>query len=176
MFNGNTPPAGLAAEYYLTMASDKSLYPQAISELRQYVAQHPQENAPRVALGKALTWREETRREGIALLEPMASGNKEADSGLRQALLWLGPQAGDEQYYDTGCSGIPGQRSSELLSRTAQRSGARRGYANLNSGNTAAAKQQFEEVLQTNPGMPMRWRAWAISPSAAATTVPRRSI
>ncbi len=24
MFNGNTPPAGLAAEYYLTMASDKS--------------------------------------------------------------------------------------------------------------------------------------------------------
>ncbi len=27
MFNGNTPPAGLAAEYYLTMASDKSLYP-----------------------------------------------------------------------------------------------------------------------------------------------------
>lgn len=51
-----------------------------------------------------------------------------------------------------------------------------RGYANLNSGNTAAAKQQFEEVLQTNPGMPMRWRAWAISPSAAATTVPRRSI
>lgn len=127
MFNGNTPPAGLAAEYYLTMASDKSLYPQAISELRQYVAQHPQENAPRVALGKALTWREETRREGIALLEPMASGNKEADSGLRQALLWLGPQAGDEQYYDTGCSGIPRQRSSELLSRTAQRSGARPG-------------------------------------------------
>ncbi len=76
MFNGNTPPAGLAAEYYLTMASDKSLYPQAISELRQYVAQHPQENAPRVALGKALTRREETRREGIALLEPMASGNR----------------------------------------------------------------------------------------------------
>ncbi len=87
MFNGNTPPAGLAAEYYLTMASDKSLYPQAISELRQYVAQHPQENAPRVALGKALTRREETRREGIALLEPMASGNKEADSGLRRAAL-----------------------------------------------------------------------------------------
>nr|VXZ91059.1 Uncharacterised protein [Klebsiella pneumoniae] len=54
-----------------------------------------------MALGKALTRREETRREGIALLEPMASGNKEADSGLRQALLWLGPQAGDEQYYDT---------------------------------------------------------------------------
>jgi cytochrome c-type biogenesis protein CcmH/NrfG len=81
--------AGLAAEYYMTMASDKSLYPQALSELRQYVAQHPQENAPRVALGKALTWREETRREGIAMLEPMASGSKEADSGcVRRCCGW----------------------------------------------------------------------------------------
>ncbi|MCR6745182.1 hypothetical protein NVV48_19340 [Klebsiella pneumoniae] len=135
------------------MASDKSLYPQAISELRQYVAQHPQENAPRVALGKALTWREETRREGIALLEPMASGNKEADSGLRQALLWLGPQAGDEQYYDTWMQRHP--RDSEVQNYFRERrSGQARGqgYANLNSGNTAAAKQQFEEVLQTNPG------------------------
>ncbi|UDN27432.1 BCSC C-terminal domain-containing protein [Aeromonas caviae] len=152
MFNGNTPPAGLAAEYYLTMASDKSLYPQAISELRQYVAQHPQENAPRVALGKALTWREETRREGIALLEPMASGNKEADSGLRQALLWLGPQAGDEQYYDTWMQRHPQDSEVQNYFRE-RRSGQARGqgYANLNSGNTAAAKQQFEEVLQTNP-------------------------
>lgn len=57
MFNGNVPPSGLAAEYYMTMASDKALYPQALSELRQYVAQHPQENAPRVALGKVLTAR-----------------------------------------------------------------------------------------------------------------------
>ncbi len=31
----------------LTMASDKSLYPQAISELRQYVAQHPQRTPAR---------------------------------------------------------------------------------------------------------------------------------
>ncbi|STV37048.1 putative cellulose synthase [Klebsiella pneumoniae] len=54
MFNGNTPPAGLAAEYYLTMASDKSLYPQAISELRQYVAQHPQENAPAGGVGQSV--------------------------------------------------------------------------------------------------------------------------
>lgn len=98
MFNGNVPPSGLAAEYYMTMASDKSLYSQAVSELRQYVAQHPQENGPRVALGKALTWREETRREGIAMLEPMASGSKEADAGLRQALLWMGPQPGMNRF------------------------------------------------------------------------------
>ncbi|MFK3704344.1 Tfp pilus assembly protein PilF [Raoultella sp. BIGb0138] len=152
MFNGDIPPSGLAAEYYMTMASDKSLYPQALSELRQYVAQHPQENAPRVALGKMLTWREDTRREGIAMLEPMASGSTDADSGLRQALLWLGPQAGDQPFYDTWMQRHP--QDSEVQNYYRQRlSGQARGqgFANLNSGNTAAAKQQFEQVLQTNP-------------------------
>ena len=152
MFNGNVPPSGLAAEYYMTMASDKALYPQALSELRQYVAQHPQENAPRVALGKVLTWREETRREGIAMLEPMASGSKEADSGLRQALLWLGPQPGDEPFYDTWMQRHPQDTEVQNYFRE-RRSGQARGqgYSDLNSGNTAAAKQQFEQVLQSNP-------------------------
>lgn len=152
MFNGNTPPSSLAAEYYMTMASDKSLYPQAVGELRQYVAQHPQENAARVALGKALTWREDTRREGISMLESMASGSKEADSGLRQALLWLGPQAGDEAMYDTWMQRHP--QDTEVQNYYRQRiSGQARGqgFVNLNSGNTTAAKEQFEQVLQTNP-------------------------
>lgn len=152
MFNGNTPPPGLAGEYYMTMASDKALYPQAVSELRQYVARYPQENAPRVALGKALTWREDTRREGISILESMASGSKDADSGLRQALLWLGPQEGDRAFYDTWMQRHP--QDTEVQNYYRQRiSGQARGqgFVNLNSGNTAAAKQQFEQVLQTNP-------------------------
>ncbi len=132
---------------------------------------------PAGGVGQSVNLAEETGREGIALLEPMASGNKEADSGLRQALLWLGPQAGDEQYYDTWMQRHPQDSEVQNYFRE-RRSGQARGqgYANLNSGNTAAAKQQFEEVLQTNPRMPMRWRASAISPSAAATTRPRRSI
>ncbi len=109
MFNGNTPPAGLAAEYYLTMASDKSLYPQAISELRQYVAQHPQENAPR-ALGKALTTAEETRREGSPCSSRWPAAIKRRTAACAGAAL-AGPAGGDEQYYDTGCSGI---RDSEV--------------------------------------------------------------
>ena len=55
MFNGETPPPSLAPEYYLTMGSDKSLYPQAVGELQRFVAQYPQDNAARVALGKMLS-------------------------------------------------------------------------------------------------------------------------
>ncbi|MER0126168.1 cellulose biosynthesis protein BcsC [Franconibacter daqui] len=152
LFNGATPPASLAPEYYLTMAGDKTLYPQAISELRSFVAQNPQDNGARVALGKALTWREETRREGIEMLEPMAASNKEADSGLRQALLWLGPAAGDEHYYETWLQRHPQDSEVQAYYRKNIGGAAKgEGYTSLNSGNLENARRQFEQVLQTNP-------------------------
>ena len=152
MFNGDTPPPSLAPEYYLTMGSDKSLYPQAVGELQRFVAQNPQDNAARVALGKMLTWREETRRDGIALLEPMASGSREADDGLRQALLWLGPQAGDERLYDNFLQRHPQDGDVQAYYRKNVGGAAKgEGFTALNSGDTGSAKRQFEQVLQTNP-------------------------
>ena len=152
MFNGDTPPPSLAPEYYLTMGSDKSLYPQAVGELQHFVAGNPQDNAARVALGKMLTWREETRRDGIALLEPMASGSREADDGLRQALLWLGPQAGDERLYDNFLQRHPQDGDVQAYYRKNVGGAAKgEGFTALNSGDTGSAKRQFEQVLQTNP-------------------------
>ncbi len=55
MFNGDTPPPSPAPEYYQTMASDKALYPQALAQMRSFVAQYPQDTAARIALGKMLT-------------------------------------------------------------------------------------------------------------------------
>lgn len=152
MFNGDTPPPSLAPEYYLTMGSDKSLYPQAVGELQRFVAENPQDNAARVALGKMLTWREDTRRDGIALLEPMASGSREADDGLRQALLWLGPQGGDERFYDNFLQRHPQDGDVQAYYRKNVGGAAKgEGFTALNSGDTGSAKRQFEQVLQTNP-------------------------
>ena len=47
LFSGDTPPASLAPEYYQTMGSDKSRYPQALAELQRFAAQNPQDNAAR---------------------------------------------------------------------------------------------------------------------------------
>lgn len=152
LFSGDTPPASLAPEYYQTMGSDKSLYPQALAELQRFAAQNPQDNAARVALGKMLTWQESTRRDGIIQLQQMASGSKDADAGLRQALLWLGPKAGDEPFYDTWLQRHP--QDSEVQAYYRKNIGGTakgEGYTALNSGNTDAAKRQFEQVLQTNP-------------------------
>lgn len=152
MFSGDSPPPSLAPEYYQTMAGDKALYPQAVSQLKRFVTQNPQDTAARIALGKILTWREETRRDGILLLEPMASGSKEADDGLRQALLWLGPQAGDERFYDTWLQRHPQDTDVQNYYRKNVGGAAKgAGYTALNSGDTSAAKSKFEQVLQTNP-------------------------
>lgn len=152
MFNGDTPPPSLAPEYYQTMAGDKALYPQAVAQLKNFVMHNPQDTSARIALGKILTWREETRRDGILLLEPMASGSKEADDGLRQALLWLGPQAGDERFYDTWLQRHPQDSDVQNYYRKNVGGAAKgAGYTALNSGDNSAAKSKFEQVLQTNP-------------------------
>lgn len=152
MFNGDTPPPSLAPEYYLTMAGDKSLYPQAVAQLKTFAVQNPQDTAARVALGKILTWREDTRRDGILLLEPMASGSKDADDGLRQALLWLGPQAGDERFYNTWLQRHPQDTDVQNYYRKNVGGAAKgAGFTALNSGDAGAAKRKFEQVLQTNP-------------------------
>jgi len=151
-FSGNEPPPSVAAEYYLTMAGDRSLLPQAVEALRQFSADHPQDTGAKLALGKALTYQESTRRQGIDVLASMADGNKEADRSLRQALLWLGPQASDASLYQTWQQRHP-QDNAVLDYYRKNVGGAEKGagFTALNSGDVSNAQNNFEKVLQANP-------------------------
>ncbi|MBP2168906.1 thioredoxin-like negative regulator of GroEL [Erwinia toletana] len=151
-FSGNEPPASVAAEYYLTMAGDRNLRPQAIDSLRQFAARHPQDAGAQLALGKALTWQESTRREGLQVLQGMADGNPDADRSMRQALLWLGPQPQDAALYQTWQQRHP-QDSAVMEYYRKNVGGAEkgRGFTALNSGDVAGAQSSFEQVLQANP-------------------------
>jgi Tfp pilus assembly protein PilF len=151
-FSGNEPPPSVAAEYYLTMAGDRSLLPQAVEALRQFSADHPQDTGATLALGKALTYQESTRRQGIDVLGSLADGNKEADRSLRQALLWLGPQASDASMYQTWQQRHP-QDNAVLDYYRKNVGGAEKGagFTALNSGDVSNAQNNFEKVLQANP-------------------------
>lgn len=151
-FSGNEPPPSVAAEYYLTMAGDRSLLPQAVEALRQFSADHPQDTGAKLALGKALTYQEATRRQGIDVLASLADGNKEADRSLRQALLWLGPQASDASLYQTWQQRHP-QDNAVLDYYRKNVGGAEKGagFTALNSGDVSNAQNNFEKVLQANP-------------------------
>ncbi len=151
-FNGNEPPPSVAAEYYLTMAGDRALLPQAVEALRQFAADHPQDTGAKLALGKALTYQESTRRQGIDLLGTLADGNKDADRSLRQALLWLGPQASDASLYQTWQQRHP-QDNAVMDYYRKNVGGAEKGagFTALNSGDVSNAQNNFEKVLQANP-------------------------
>lgn len=151
-FSGNAPPASVAAEYYLTMAGDRTLLPQAVDNLRQFAAQNPQDTGAKLALGKALTYQESTRREGLQVLESMASGNQDADRSLRQALLWLGPESGDAPLYQNYQQRHPQDRTvMDYFRKNAGGAEKGQGFTALNSGDVAGAQSAFNQVLQSNP-------------------------
>ena len=151
-FQGDQPPDSVAAEYYLTMAGDRTLLPQAVEALRQFSASHPQDTGAKLALGKALTYQDATRREGIDLLGPLADGSQEADRSLRQALLWLGPQTSDAALYQTWQQRHP--QDAEVMNYYRKNAGGAEkgaGFSALNSGDVSGAQTRFETVLNANP-------------------------
>ncbi|MGE9552930.1 cellulose synthase subunit BcsC-related outer membrane protein [Erwinia amylovora] len=151
-FSGNEPPASVAAEYYLTMAGDRTLLPQAIDNLRDFAAQHSQDTGAKLALGKALTYQESTRREGLQVLEGMADGNPDADRSLRQALLWLVPQPGDAPMYQHYQQRHPQDRTvMEYYRKNAGGAEKGQGFTALNSGDVSGAQSAFDQVLKANP-------------------------
>lgn len=151
-FSGNEPPASVAAEYYLTMAGDRALLPQAVDNLRQFAAQHPQDTGAKLALGKALTYQESTRREGLQTLESLADGNADADRSLRQGLLWLGPQPGDAPLYQNYQQRHPQDKTVlDYYRKNVGGAAKGQGFTALNSGDVSGAQSAFDQVLQTNP-------------------------
>lgn len=81
LFVSNEPPETVALEYYQTMAGIPAMLPQAIAGLKQRAALMPDNKETQKALGLTLTYNEETRREGIAVLSKI-SGDESANKGF----------------------------------------------------------------------------------------------
>ncbi|THD50305.1 tetratricopeptide repeat protein [Enterobacteriaceae bacterium ML5] len=152
IFNGNQPLDSLATEYYLTMAGDKSLQPQAIQGLQQRVASRPDDTQARLALGKVLTYQESSRRDGIKLLSTLAGSNSDADRSLRQALLWMAPQESDRDLYQGYQARHPNDTGvMAYFQKNIGGAAKGQGFTALNSGNVTDAKAKFESVLAGDP-------------------------
>lgn len=152
LFNGSSPIDSLANEYYLALASLPTGRQQAIDGLQRRLAVQPNEVQILVTLGKVMTYQESTRREGIERLALIAPNNTEADQALKQALLWLAPQAADKALYDAYQQRHPADR--EVMVYFQQHSAAmarNAGFAELNKGELGGAQSQFAAALTTNP-------------------------
>ncbi|MCR5085232.1 MAG: BCSC C-terminal domain-containing protein, partial [Succinivibrionaceae bacterium] len=152
LFNGANPPRGLMSEYYLTMSGDPSRYDEAVARLVQYIRQNPSDAKAKLTYGKLLTYRENTRRDGIKVLEYYAKDSTDAQAALRQALIWLNPTEADAGYYQRYLAGHPtDQEVRKRFDDNVIGGMAAEAYNSLNNQNTALAKSEFEAILKRDP-------------------------
>lgn len=150
LFNGNPPPDDLALEYYQTLAGSSDTWSEGVAGLRQRASIMPDDAATKRALATALTWQENTRREGIAQLSALAQDDKQADKALQQALLWLAPKPADLPAYTQYAQRHPEDTSPmDHYRKSVEGNATKAGFDALNSGDLSLAKDKFAQVLQT---------------------------
>ena len=165
VFHGPTPPANLAVEYYQTLSGTEGGWEQARAGLGKLVIANPQDLKAQLAYAQLLTYRDQTRAEGIERLDrlaanpPTAAGAKTA---LRQALLWLPDQPASvpsiQAYLRADPTDTQIQQKLQAATNPPQAGpgdavGQLRvsGWSELNHGRLNEAAAQFEQALQQNP-------------------------
>lgn len=131
-FGRSTPPDDLAVEYYETLAGSRNGWGEARNALAQLASANPSDTRIALAQARVLTYRNETRREGIDQLRELSSqpaAATQARRAWRQALIWLSPTAADKPRYDAyfavaGSDSEVQARLDELQQATASRAPA----------------------------------------------------
>ncbi|NGY03753.1 cellulose biosynthesis protein BcsC [Solimonas terrae] len=166
VYGGTTPPDDVSGlEYYETMAGVDSRYAEARDALAQLVQRN--DGDPRYALtyARVLTYRENTRRDGIARLRAISGDSRygaDARRAWRQALIWLQATPADQPLYQDylGTVGDDPQIAQKLAALKEARAGAvaaqavqnndaelARAFRNLDSGELDAAESGFERLI-----------------------------
>ena len=150
LFGDAGPPGDLALEYYQTVGGTPGGWEQARDGLRRVVRRAPGEPRFRFALGKLLTYREETRREGIELLSALARDptvGKEASASWRQALLWLPATEADVPLLRAYARAHPGDSEiARRIDRSRKSGSLREAFAALDRGDLRAAEERFRAL------------------------------
>lgn len=110
-FGSKEPPLDVALEYYQTLGGLKTGWQGARKGLEDLVRRFPGSTRYRLALATHLTYRNETRQEGIRRLQALASDpsvGKQALAAWRQALLWMPGGGGTATALENYLAVVPG--------------------------------------------------------------------
>ena len=147
LFGEAGPPGDLALEYYQTVAGAEGGFTEARDGLRRLSRRAPAEPRFRLALAKLLTYREETRREGIGMLASLARDpavGREAETAQRQAMLWLVPDDRDLPLFRAWAKTHPRDPEvSQRLERSRNAGTLKQGFAALERGDIEGARRAF---------------------------------
>ena len=163
----------LQLEYYQALAATPQGWDQARRGLQQLAQQNPDDPRYALAYAQHLTYRDVTRRDGIARLEKLSGDSTEgtaARKSWRQALLWLDARPSDAPLYQAYLQLVPDdaavkarfdsmvQQDQAARERAQQNSAVDArgrtiadGFAALDRGDIATARGKFSSVLANSP-------------------------
>ena len=161
-FRGGPPPFDLAVEYYETLAGSGGGWEEARLRLKELSERSFATSRVKFAYARVLTYNEQTRREGIALLANLASDpavGQAAFEAMRQGMLWLsiGPQ--DRPFFESYLKRFPGDtvvrdKLAGMLKPGKQdplAAAVAEAYRLSDQGLNDQAIARFEGVLQSDP-------------------------
>ena len=155
-FQGGAPPTSFYnAEYLATLAGTRNGWQTAIDGLRELVRLYPSNPRYRLELGKAETYREETRRDGIARLARLADDpeyGQAARAAWRQALLWLAAKPADKPLFEAWLARQPDDDAvRQRLAALEHPAAPTGGYTLLKANRIAEASTRFLRTLRDHP-------------------------
>jgi len=172
---GQAPTGDLALEYYQTLGGSAQGWEEARQGLERLAQADPGNGTKALALAQHLTYRENTRAEGIRRLSELSRRpevTQQAIQSWRRALAWQGTgpaaiaayqsylqQNPDDQGVRTQLQQLQQQRQAQAQaqSQTVQetrdplRERSTAGFRALDQGDVAAAERDFQAVLASRP-------------------------
>ena len=170
-----------ALEYYQVLAGTKSGYNEAKVGLAKLVKENPGNLKYALAYAQALTYRDTSRHEGIAILENLSNKPevaKPANEAWRQALSWMGAEQSNSKYYRAYLDRHPDDKTIQVkLSNvgkvaksdvqeqkrvpnkpnidTSFARGQSKGFAALDNNDVPAAEKEFQSLIKSHPKDPV---------------------
>jgi cellulose synthase operon protein C len=162
IFNGASPPDSLSVEYYQTLAGAQNGYNPALSGLAAAATRDPNNLRAQLAYAQTLTYREDTRMQGISRLSILARDPQigvQAQTAWRQAVAWLPADKNSIpaiEAYQTRYPNDPGiatllaaAEAPPKLTPGAQAEAD--GFTALRANQLDSAEQYFQKALAANP-------------------------
>jgi tetratricopeptide (TPR) repeat protein len=161
-FRGGPPPFDLAVEYYETLAGSGGGWEEARLRLKALADRSFATSRVKFAYARVLTYNEQTRREGIAMLANLASDpavGQAAFEAMRQGMLWLSIGAQDRPFFESYLRRFPGDtvvrdKLAGMLKPSKQdplAAAVTEAYRLSDQGLNDQAVARFEAVLQSDP-------------------------
>ncbi|MCM2494730.1 cellulose biosynthesis protein BcsC [Burkholderia glumae] len=163
----------LRLEYYQALSATPRGWDEARKGLEALARENPDDPRYALAYAQHLTYRDVTRREGIARLQQLADDAKvgqQARESWRQALLWLAARPSDQPMFDAYLKLAPNdsavkarydsmvmqgqagsQRSAREQAQDARGRAVGEGFAALDRNDLATARARFTAVLSSAP-------------------------